>query len=160
MINSSYFLEKGWRLGVGICLINEKKKIFLGERIDNKGAWQMPQGGVDIKNNETLLAAAKRELYEETGVSNVNFLLESKNWHYYHLPNYIKKKLWSARFIGQKQKWFAFSLINEEEINLKANPKPEFSSWKWVYPEEIIKEIVSFKKEIYENVLQDFNSLF
>ena len=36
--------EKGWRLGVGIILINQENKIFMGERIDNKGAWQMPQG--------------------------------------------------------------------------------------------------------------------
>ena len=60
--------EKGWRLGVGIILINQEKKIFMGERIDNKGAWQMPQGGVNITINENLDVAAKRELYEETGV--------------------------------------------------------------------------------------------
>ena len=160
MINSTNFLEKGWRLGVGICLINQEKEIFLGERIDNKGAWQMPQGGVDIKSNESLLSAAKRELYEETGVSNVKLLIESKKWHYYYLPNYLKKKLWSGRFVGQKQRWFAFSLINAEEINLNANAKPEFCNWKWVKPEEVIKDIVSFKKEIYKNVLQDFNLIF
>ena len=40
----------------------------MGERIDNKGAWQMPQGGVKRNKNECLLNAAKRELYEETGV--------------------------------------------------------------------------------------------
>ena len=34
----------------------------MGERIDNKGAWQMPQGGVNLIKNERLLAAAKREL--------------------------------------------------------------------------------------------------
>ena len=44
MNNSYEFLEKGWRLGVGIVLFNREKDIFMGERIDNKGAWQMPQG--------------------------------------------------------------------------------------------------------------------
>ena len=38
----------------------------MGERIDNKGAWQMPQGGVNLSKNECLLNAAKRELLEET----------------------------------------------------------------------------------------------
>ena len=66
-MNSPYY-EKGWRLGVGIVLLNTKKKVFMGERFDNKGAWQMPQGGVNIAINEDLEAAAKRELFEETGV--------------------------------------------------------------------------------------------
>ena len=38
-MNLSADFEKGWRLGVGITLINQENKIFMGERIDNKGAW-------------------------------------------------------------------------------------------------------------------------
>ena len=53
-MNLSAYFEKGWRLGVGIILINQENKIFMGERIDNKGAWQMPQGGVNIAKNESL----------------------------------------------------------------------------------------------------------
>ena len=68
-MNSPYY-EKGWRLGVGIVLLNTKKEIFMGERLDNKGAWQMPQGGVKIGRSEELDKAAIRELYEETGVRN------------------------------------------------------------------------------------------
>jgi len=37
-----------YRIGVGIVLLNEEKKIFVGKRIDFKSeAWQMPQGGVN-----------------------------------------------------------------------------------------------------------------
>ena len=46
-------MKKGWRLGVGITLINQENKIFMGERIDNKGVRQMPQG-VNIAKNESL----------------------------------------------------------------------------------------------------------
>ena len=63
-MNSPYY-ERGWRLGVGIVLLNTKKEIFMGERLDNKGVWQMPQGGVKIGRNEELDKAATRELYEE-----------------------------------------------------------------------------------------------
>jgi NTP pyrophosphohydrolases including oxidative damage repair enzymes len=36
------------RKGVGIVLLNNKNKIFVGKRIDNpNNYWQMPQGGVD-----------------------------------------------------------------------------------------------------------------
>ena len=58
MENTQDFYEKGWRLSVGIVLFNSEKNIFMGERIDNKGAWQMPQGGVELNKNECLLNAS------------------------------------------------------------------------------------------------------
>ena len=67
MNNSSQFFERGWRLGVGIVLFNKKKNIFMGERIDNKGAWQMPQGGVNLSKNECLLSAAKENCSKKLG---------------------------------------------------------------------------------------------
>ena len=66
-----------YRIGVGIILLNEEKKVFVGKRIDIKSdAWQMPQGGV-IKN-EKLEDAAYRELYEETGVKKARIIFKSK----------------------------------------------------------------------------------
>jgi len=55
-----------YRLGVGIMLVNDKKQVWVGERIDTPGAWQMPQGGIDP--NEEPRATAFRELAEETGI--------------------------------------------------------------------------------------------
>ena len=157
MISHLQYFEKGWRISVGIVLLNEEKKIFMGERIDNQGAWQMPQGGVNINSSENLFDAAKRELYEETGVTNVELLCESKNWYYYKLPAYLSSKLWGGRFIGQKQRWFVFNFLGiEKEININSFKKPEFKNWKWVSPEMVSKEIISFKKDIYNKVLYEF----
>ena len=40
--------SKIYRKGVGIMLLNEEGKIFVGQRFDkDKAAWQMPQGGID-----------------------------------------------------------------------------------------------------------------
>ena len=47
-------------------MIFNDQKIFVGKRIDNQEAWQMPQGGVD--RDEDFETAAKRELFEETGI--------------------------------------------------------------------------------------------
>ena len=153
---SAYF-EKGWRLGVGIILTNQENEIFMGERIDNKGAWQMPQGGVNLGINESLEIAAKRELYEETGVKTVKIINQSEGWYYYYLPKHLKSKLWGGKFLGQKQKWFLFSFEGmEEEINLQADKKPEFNNWKWVSPENVLNDIVDFKKEIYKKILREF----
>ena len=149
--------EKGWRLGVGIILMNQKNKIFMGERIDNKGAWQMPQGGVNIAKDESLDNAAKRELYEETGVKTAKIINQSEGWYYYYLPEYLQTKLWGGKFLGQKQKWFLFSFNGtNEEINLLHDKKPEFSNWQWVSPQNVLNDIVNFKKEIYQEVLKEF----
>ncbi len=153
---SAHF-EKGWRLGVGIVLINQQNKIFMGERIDNKGAWQMPQGGVNITINENLDIAAKRELYEETGVRTVKIINQSEDWYYYKLPRNLKNRLWGGKFLGQKQKWFLFSFEGtDEEINLQADKKPEFYNWKWANPHDVLKNVVDFKKEIYQQILSEF----
>ncbi|MFZ9275588.1 MAG: NUDIX domain-containing protein, partial [Candidatus Fonsibacter ubiquis] len=40
-----------YRKGVGIMLLNQEAKVFIGKRIDNTKAWQMPQGGVDHKED-------------------------------------------------------------------------------------------------------------
>ena len=153
----SIHLEKGWRLGVGIILINQDNKIFMGERIDNKGAWQMPQGGVNVAINESLDNAAKRELYEETGVKTAKIINRSEGWYYYYLPENLQTKLWGGKFLGQKQKWFLFSFEGtDKEVNLKVDKKPEFNNWQWVNSLDVLHNIVEFKKEIYQKVLKEF----
>ena len=153
----SVHLEKGWRLGVGIILINQDNKIFMGERIDNKGAWQMPQGGVNVAINESLDDAAKRELYEETGVKTAKIINQSEDWYYYYLPENLQTRLWGGKFLGQKQKWFLFSFEGtDEEVNLQVDKKPEFNNWQWVNTQNVLHNIVEFKKEIYQKVLKEF----
>ena len=58
------------RIGVGVIVLNDENKIFVGKRKDNPvDKWQMPQGGVD--KNESFLTAMKRELGEETSIKNI-----------------------------------------------------------------------------------------
>ena len=54
------------RIGVGVIILNNENKVFVGKRRDNPiDKWQMPQGGLD--KGEDYISAMKRELYEETG---------------------------------------------------------------------------------------------
>ena len=98
------------RIGVGIVVLNEKNKVFVGKRIDNpKNFWQMPQGGVE--QNENLLLAAKRELKEETGIKSVELVKELKEWFKYDLPKNLLGKVLEGKYRGQNQKWFIMNFI-------------------------------------------------
>jgi len=97
-------LDYLYRSGVGIVLINKKKEIFVGKRIDNHSdAWQMPQGGLDA--GETEDEAMIRELKEETGIDyfNVKIIKKSEAHLYYNLPYKLQKKFWGGKYLGQKQ---------------------------------------------------------
>jgi len=143
-----------YRKGVGIMLINSNNKIFVGKRIDNIKAWQMPQGGVD--DSENLEAAAKRELKEETGIFSIKILKQSKKEFVYNLPEELIGKIWNGKFKGQIQTWFLVQFTGEDnEINLKQR-KAEFCEWKWININNLTRIVVPFKKELYENIIKEF----
>ena len=139
------------RLGVGIILLNNENKVFVGKRIDNpKKFWQMPQGGCD--ENENFLDAAKRELEEETSIKKVKILKELDEWFVYNLPKDLLGKIWQGKYRGQKQKWFVMKFLGKnEEINIKTE-KPEFLEWKWIEPNDLPKVVVHFKLDIYKKL--------
>ena len=151
MINSK---NLPYRKGVGMMVFNDDKKIFVGKRIDNQKAWQMPQGGVD--ENEDCFSAARRELYEETGIQSIRVIEKSKEKYTYDLPEYLLGKIWKGKYKGQRQRWFLIKFLGpDSEINL--NQKyPEFNEWKWVDIDELPKIIVPFKKKLYLSIIKEF----
>ena len=141
------------RKGVGVIVLNNENKVFVGKRKDNPvDKWQMPQGGVDI--GESYLSAMKRELYEETSIKSIKILKEINGFFEYELPKNLVGIIWKGKFRGQKQKWFITRFIgNENEINLQTK-NPEFIEWKWIIPDELPKTIVDFKKKMYVELLE------
>ena len=139
------------RLGVGIILLNKDNEVFVGKRKDNPiDKWQMPQGGID--NNEKPLDAMKRELEEETSVTNIKILKEINSWLEYELPPHLLGKIWKGKYRGQTQKWFIVRFIgSDKEINLKTK-KPEFIEWKWISHKLLTEVIVDFKKNVYKKL--------
>ena len=144
------------RVGVGIIVLNNQNKIFVGKRKDNPGnKWQMPQGGVD--EGEDFFSAMKRELLEETGIKNFEIIKEIEKFYQYELPNNLVGLIWKGKYRGQKQKWFIIKFLGEEsEINLNTE-HAEFIDWKWIEPKMLPEVIVNFKKDLYLNLLKEIN---
>jgi putative (di)nucleoside polyphosphate hydrolase len=147
----------GYRPGVGIMLLNRAGEVFVGRRIDMPAAmpaWQMPQGGIDP--GETPFQAALRELREEIGTDKAALLGESQGWFKYDLPAELSRGIWGGRYRGQQQKWFAMRFTGDDtDIDL-ATEHPEFDAWKWVSPERLPDVIVSFKRQLYCEILAEF----
>jgi putative (di)nucleoside polyphosphate hydrolase len=142
-----------YRRGVGIMLLNHDHKVFVGQRLETKGeAWQMPQGGID--EDEEPRDAAFRELGEEIGTDKAEIVAESKAWLRYDLPRHLRKR-WNDRWRGQQQKWLVMRFRGTDtDINI-ATEHPEFSAWKWIAVERLPDLIISFKRQIYLDLLRE-----
>ena len=139
------------RTGVGIVVLNSKNKVFVAKRKDNPiNKWQMPQGGVD--EGEDYLAAAYRELEEETSIINVDLVKELDGLISYELPENLLGVIWKGKYRGQEQKWFVMRFLgNDAEINIETK-QPEFCEWKWIDLENITDLVVDFKLHVYVHV--------
>ncbi|MEZ5813436.1 MAG: RNA pyrophosphohydrolase [Alphaproteobacteria bacterium] len=147
-----------YRPCVGIALFNSDGKVFVGERIDTPGAWQMPQGGID--EGEDLEAAALRELKEEIGTEHAALLKISERTTRYDLPERLLHKLWDGCYRGQEQHWVAMRFTGEDsDIRLNADERPEFRAWQWVGLRDTLDLIVPFKRDTYEQVIEMFSDL-
>jgi putative (di)nucleoside polyphosphate hydrolase len=149
---------EGYRPGVGVVLLDPMNRVFVGRRIDIAGDnWQMPQGGID--KGETPRQAAMRELKEEVGTDKAEIIAESTRWLSYEVPSDVTRRLWRGRYRGQRQKWFAMRFLgHDEEIDLRTH-YPEFDAWKWVPPADLPRLIVPFKRQLYLDVLAEFDDI-
>lgn len=145
-----------YRPCVGIALFNQANKVFVGERIDTPGAWQMPQGGID--EGESVEKAAFRELAEEVGTNKAEILGISEQTIKYDIPEEKLSKLpWGDQYCGQEQIWIAMRFNgSDEDIDLNSFDPPEFSQWQWVNLPETIDLIVPFKRDVYRRVIDMF----
>lgn len=146
-----------YRPCAGVMLVNAEGAVFVGQRRDSETqAWQMPQGGIDP--GEDARTAALRELWEETGVpaEMITIEAETQGWIPYDIPHELVPHIWKGRFRGQEQKWFLFRFHGDDsDVNIETD-HPEFTDWRWLPHDQLVDNIVSFKREVYKRVLNEF----
>ncbi len=145
----------GYRLNVGIILINESGRVFWGKR-HGHDAWQFPQGG--LASGETALEAMYRELGEEIGLDrdDIEVLGSTRRWLKYRLPKQYLRHGSEPLVIGQKQKWYLLKLVtSEQKVRLDLSDSPEFDSWRWIDYFEPQEHVIFFKKQVYIQALKE-----
>jgi putative (di)nucleoside polyphosphate hydrolase len=145
-----------YRPCVGLCLFNADGKVFVGERLDSKGAWQMPQGGIDA--GEDIVTAAFRELKEEIGTDKAEIIRIHPQTFKYDIPDDVRARLpWGHQYKGQEQTWVAMRFTgHDSDIKLDAWDHPEFARYQWVALADVPRMIVPFKITTYEHVAKAF----
>jgi putative (di)nucleoside polyphosphate hydrolase len=158
--------DRPYRRNVGIALFNREGRVLIARRLRDDGPeiilpgceWQMPQGGVDP--GEDTLAAARRELWEETAVVSAVHLGETQGWMRYDFPPYDGPWHRLCAFRGQCQLWYALRFTGrDDEIDVTrgaGGAAPEFSDWRWERLDRVTALVVPFKRAVYERVAMEF----
>jgi putative (di)nucleoside polyphosphate hydrolase len=147
-----------YRPNVGIVLFHPAgNRVWLGRRAGTPDPynWQFPQGGVD--DGEDLLDAARRELEEETGVSDTTLLGRTEDWITYDFPADHRGSKQARGWSGQRQMWFALRMSGpQSQIRLDLHAPVEFDAWRWASLEETPALVVPFKRSTYDQVVAAF----
>ncbi len=159
------------RPNVAVVVINAENKVLVCQRkqeiphvdvivgVDEskyRDYWQLPQGGIDEKEN--VVAAAKREAWEETGLKNLEFIKLSEKTYTYYWNNALRKFRFNKKFPFQGQiqhvAYFKFS-GKDTEIKFDSTNEKEFINSQWVRIEDLDKVIHPERMGLTEIVKND-----
>ena len=155
-----------YRWNVGIALFNLEGQVLIARRLADDGPeiilpgyeWQMPQGGIDPEEDPE--CAARRELWEETGVTSASAIGVLDEWLVYDFPPYDGPVHKLAAFRGQRQRWYAMRFDGaDSEIDVAGSRNgeiPEFGEWRWEALEATPALVVPFKAAVYRRVAEGF----
>ncbi len=155
-----------YRQGVSAFILNDNKEFLmvLGiKKVFNKlDYWKIPAGG--IEENETHIGALKRELFEELGLKENDYVVIGKSnykdkfsWRkeLYEKP-YQKRGVW---YSGKEIVIFVLKLKNSN-FNFKLQVE-EVAKVKWFNKENYLKSIYTFNQlDSMKKVIEEFKDYF
>lgn len=145
-------------------IINKENQILVARRkikkISNESPdkadehWQFPQGGVD--KGENLLEAANREIWEETGITGLQYLGQSERTNKYLWSQPSRNVLFNRlKYSGQEQHILFFRYAGDG-MEIKPDNR-EFSSFKWVTPEDLTATVHPFRKKAADIIIEEIH---
>ena len=144
-----------FRAGVGAVLADPKGRVLIFERADVRGAWQFPQGG--LKRKEKPLAAAYREIKEETGFGrrSLELLAQYPTLLAYELPRRMQSH---KTGMGQVQYWFLFR-VKGAAADVQFTKHSEFRAAAAVPFRKAVAGAPAFRQPLYQQLQDEFADL-
>ena len=143
--------KRYFRAGVGAVLAQDGR-VLIFERADVRGAWQFPQGGLEL--DERPLDAVFREIQEETGIGRRSLVLLGRypGLLAYELP----RRAQSVKTgMGQVHYWFLFH-VKHSVGHVILPPDSEFRAVARVSFRSAVRRAAPFKRPVYRQLLQEF----
>ena len=152
-----------YRPNAAVIVTDGNRRVLLCERADMPGAVQVVQGGID--EGETAEQAARREVWEEIGLTNEQYdLIDSLPEPLrYTWPPEVREKFWKNKpelqdNVGQEQSFFLARVAPDTTFVLDAHHR-EFSTVKWGTPQELVDGCWEYKRRVLEQALKGFGLL-
>lgn len=151
--------SQSFRANVGIVVARADGLVLALERCDRPGAWQLPQGGLDV--GEEPRDAALRELAEETGIPAdlVEVVAEYPEWLAYELPP-ERRRHKTGR--GQVQRWFLLRFSGDDSLIDLAPPaggRQEFRDYRWMELRTLAEQVWGVKQPTYRALAEAWSEL-
>jgi putative (di)nucleoside polyphosphate hydrolase len=138
-----------FRANVGAVLCGSDGHVLAFERSDRSGAWQLPQGGLEV--GEEPAEAVLREVREETGLEALHLepLREYPGLLAYELPEEARSEKTGR---GQVQYWHYLACNTDPTLPRDS----EFRAWRWVSLAALAAEVVPFRRPLYAQLAEYF----
>ena len=149
-------IKKLYKIPISILVViyTKQSSTLLLHRADKKNYWQSVTGSIEKK--ETLIEAARREVYEETGINTNEYSLQDwKLNHKYEIYQHWRHR-YEPNITHNTEHIFGLEIPLETPIKLSTS---EHVDYKWVKIDEAKKRVFSWTNVIALEKLNEIQTL-
>ncbi len=140
-----------YRRNAAALIVNRFNEVLILNSDGRGNYWGLPQGG--IERGETIEEGALREVFEETGLSNLEILGSWKDIFQYDWPKHYTNR----GYKGQRQSLFVMKYNGNPKL-VRTNPV-EHKGWRWVKLDRLTREVSKIHEHQYGVFLEKYREL-